>query len=90
MPVGKRDGGIGPRNLGVIPSPELEVITGRYQLSGGQALKLVFDYITSHGLLNPNNPREILADAVLEKISGKKVIRLVEVSALVKSHLTRA
>jgi chromatin remodeling complex protein RSC6 len=48
-------------------------------------VKKVWDYIKQHKLQNPDNGREILADATLEAVFGQKKVTMFEMN----KHLTR-
>jgi chromatin remodeling complex protein RSC6 len=48
----------------------------------------VLDYIKQHGLQDPANRREILADAKLEPVFGKKREGMFEMNKHLARHLT--
>ena len=45
-------------------------------------------YIKKHNLQNPKNKRNILADAKLEKVFGKKEVTMFELAGLIGKHLS--
>ena len=47
----------------------------------------MWDYIKKNKLQNPENKREILADAKLEPIFGKKKVTMFEMNKLLAAHL---
>lgn len=47
-----------------------------------------WDYIKKHKLQNPDDGREILADANLEKIFGKKKATMFEMNKFLNAHLS--
>src|SRR5215211_7407441 len=54
------------------PSAELAAVVGPDPLPRGEVVSKVWEYIKKHGLQNPQNRREILADAKLEAVFGAK------------------
>ena len=54
------------------PSKELAAVVGSSPLPRGEVVSKVWAYIKKHNLQNPENRREILADAKLEPVFGKK------------------
>ena len=52
------------------PSADLEAVIGKGQVTRGEMVSKVWDYIKKNNLQNPANKREILADANLKKIFG--------------------
>lgn len=69
------------------PSPELAEIVGAGQLPRGQVVSKVWDYIRKHDLQNPKDKREILADAKLEKVFGRKKCTMFEMNKYLAQHL---
>ena len=69
------------------PSPELAEIVGAGQLPRGQVVSKVWDYIRKHNLQNPADKREILADAKLEKVFGRKKCTMFEMNKYLAQHL---
>ena len=67
------------------PSKELAAVVGKDPLPRGEVVSKVWAYIKQHGLQDPKNRREILADAKLEPIFGKKRVTMFEMN----KHLAR-
>lgn len=73
-----------PMNL----SPELEAVVGKGPMTRGEVVKKIWDYIKSNNLQNPQNKRNILADAKLKPVfGGKSEVTMFEMTKLVSSHL---
>ena len=71
----------------VQPSKELAAVVGSEQLSRGEVVSKVWDYIKSHKLQNPQNRREILADDKLKKVFGKDKVTMFEMTKHLAQHL---
>ena len=69
------------------PSPELAAVVGSAKLARGEVVSKVWAYIKEHKLQNPKDGREILADAKLEKIFGKKKVTMFEMNKHLAQHL---
>ncbi|ACG78792.1 SWIB-domain-containing protein implicated in chromatin remodeling [Phenylobacterium zucineum HLK1] len=70
------------------PSAELAQIVGAGQLSRGETVSRVWDYIKTNRLQNPQNKREIVADAKLKPIfGGKDRVSMFEMSKHLSGHL---
>src|SRR5206468_6890678 len=54
------------------PSPELAAVVGSGQLSRGDVVSKIWDYIKKNKLQNPANKREIVADDKLKPVFGGK------------------
>jgi upstream activation factor subunit UAF30 len=70
------------------PSKELAAVVGPGPLPRGEVVSKVWAYIKQHGLQDPKNRREILADAKLEPIFGKKRVTMFEMNKHLARHLT--
>jgi chromatin remodeling complex protein RSC6 len=70
------------------PSKELAAVVGTGPLPRGEVVSKVWDYIKKHDLQNPENRREILADAKLEAVFGKKKVTMFEMNKYLAQHLT--
>ena len=70
------------------PSKELAAVVGPGPLPRGEVVSKVWAYIKQHGLQDPKNRREILADAKLEPIFGKKKVTMFEMNKHLARHLT--
>lgn len=71
----------------VTPSAELAAIVGADKLPRSEVVSKVWEYIKAHNLQNPENKREILADAKLEKIFGKKSATMFEMNKHIAAHV---
>ena len=69
------------------PSKELAAVIGAGPVARGQAVSKIWDYIKTHNLQNPENKREILADAKLEPLFGKKKVTMFEMNKYLAQHL---
>jgi len=69
------------------PSPELAEVVGSEPLPRGQVVSKIWDYIRSHNLQNPENRREILADAKLRRVFGKDKVTMFEMNKHLARHL---
>jgi chromatin remodeling complex protein RSC6 len=74
----------------VQPSKELGVIVGNDALPRSEVISKVWDYIKSKNLQNPENKREILADADLQKVFGRDKCTMFEMNKYISQHLTKA
>jgi len=83
-PAAPRTGGI---HAPVQPSPELGVVVGNDRLPRSEVISKVWAYIKKHDLQNPANKREILADAALEKVFGKKSVTMFEMNKYIAAHV---
>ena len=54
------------------PSKELAAVVGSSPLPRGEVVSKVWEYIKKNNLQNPENRREILADAKLSRCSGRR------------------
>ena len=54
------------------PSKELAAVVGSSPLPRGEVVSKIWEYIKKNNLQNPENRREILADAKLEPCSGRR------------------
>ena len=69
------------------PSKELAAVVGTGPLPRGEVVSKVWDYIKKQELQNPENRREILADAKLEAVFGKKKVTMFEMNKYLAQHL---
>jgi upstream activation factor subunit UAF30 len=69
------------------PSKELAAVVGPGPLPRGEVVSKVWAYIKQHGLQDPKNRREILADAKLEPVFGKKRVTMFEMNKHLARHL---
>ena len=70
------------------PSKELAAVVGAGPLPRGEVVSKVWAYIKQHDLQDPKNRREILADAKLEPVFGKKRVTMFEMNKHLARHLT--
>ncbi|WP_174291521.1 SWIB/MDM2 domain-containing protein [Sphingomonas bacterium] len=71
----------------VQPSPELGAIVGNDKLPRSQVISKVWDYIKAHKLQNPENKREIVADAKLKKVFGRDKCTMFEMNKYISQHV---
>ena len=69
------------------PSAELAAGVGAEPLPRGEVVSKVWAYIKEHGLQNPENRREILADGKLEAVFGAKKASMFEMNKHLARHL---
>ena len=70
------------------PSKELAAVVGAGPLPRAEVVSKVWEYIKQHGLQNPEDRREILADAKLEAVFGTKKVTMFEMNKHLAQHLT--
>ena len=74
-----------PMNL----SADLEAVVGKGPLPRGQVVKKLWEYIKKNNLQNPQNKRNVMADAKLKPIfGGKSEVTMFEMTKLVSAHLS--
>ena len=72
----------------VQPSADLAKITGSAPLPRSQVVSKMWDHIRKNNLQNPQNKREIIADATLKPIfGGKDRVSMFEMNKLLSAHL---
>ena len=69
------------------PSPELAAVVGPGKLARGEVVSKIWEYIKKNNLQNPANKREILADAKLEAVFGRKQVTMFEMNKYLAQHL---
>ncbi len=69
------------------PSKELAAVIGPGPLPRGEVVSKVWAYIKQHGLQDPEDRRQILADAKLEPVFGKKRVGMFEMNKHLARHL---
>lgn len=72
----------------VTPSHELAEIVGSEERPRTEVISKVWEYIKSHDLQDAKDKRNIVADAKLEKVFGKKSATMFEMNKLLSKHLT--
>jgi chromatin remodeling complex protein RSC6 len=71
------------------PSNELAAVVGSSPLPRTEVVSKVWDYIKSNNLQNPENKREILADAKLQAVfDGKSKVSMFEMDKHFAQHLS--
>lgn len=70
------------------PSAALAEVVGTSSLPRTEVVKKLWVYIKKHNLQNPKNKRNILADAKLLKVFGKKEVSMFELAGLIGKHLS--
>lgn len=69
-------------------SADLEAVVGKGPMARGQVVKKLWEYIKKNGLQNPQNKRNIMADAKLKPIfGGKSEVTMFEMTKLVSAHM---
>jgi chromatin remodeling complex protein RSC6 len=69
------------------PSKELAAVVGAEPLPRGEVVSKTWEYIKKNGLQNPEDRREILADAKLEAVFGAKKVTMFEMNKHLARHL---
>ena len=65
-------------------------VVGSAQLSRGDVVSKTWDYIKKNNLQNPQNKREILADAKLKPVfGGKDRVSMFEMNKHLANHLKK-
>jgi len=68
---------------------DLEAVVGKGPMARGQVVKKLWEYIKANNLQNPQNKRNILADAKLKPLfAGKGEVTMFEMTKLVSGHLS--
>jgi upstream activation factor subunit UAF30 len=68
-------------------SEELGSVIGSAAVPRTEVIKKLWVYIKKHGLQDPKNKRNILADDKLKAVFGKPVVNMFEMAKLVGKHL---
>lgn len=74
----------------VTPSPELAAIVGSAALPRSEVVSKIWAYIRENNLQNPENKREILADAKLKPIFGVDKVTMFEMNKHLSGHMKKA
>ncbi|MCP8939306.1 SWIB/MDM2 domain-containing protein [Alsobacter sp. SYSU M60028] len=69
------------------PSKELAAVVGSDPLPRSEVVSKMWDYIKKNKLQNPENKREILADAKLKPVFGKDKVTMFEMNSHLAKHL---
>lgn len=87
---GKRGGGGGALRGKLKPSAQLAAVIGDEEITRGEAIKKMWDYIKANGLQDPKDKRQILPDAKLEPLFGSKApLNMFKLSGLLAQHLKK-
>ena len=71
------------------PSEILAAVIGPEELSRGQVMVKIWEYIKANNLQNPQNKRNIIADEkLLPLFDGKKEVTMFEMTKLISKHLS--
>ena len=71
----------------VKPSKELGAIVGTSPMPRTEVIAKVWDHIRKNNLQNPENKREIIADAKLKAVFGQDKATMFEMNKLLSPHL---
>jgi SWIB-domain-containing proteins implicated in chromatin remodeling len=70
-------------------SAELAAVVGNGPMPRSEVVKKLWEYIKKNNLQDPENKRNINADANLQAVfGGKKVVNMFEMTKLVSAHLS--
>ena len=69
------------------PSKELAAVVGSKPLPRAEVVSKVWDYIKKNNLQDPQNKREIRADAKLQAVFGKNRVTMFEMNKHLAQHL---
>jgi chromatin remodeling complex protein RSC6 len=70
------------------PSKELAGVIGAGEVSRGEAVKKIWEYIKKHNLQNPANKREIIADDKLKPVfDGNAKLDMFSMNKHLAKHL---
>jgi chromatin remodeling complex protein RSC6 len=69
------------------PSSELAAVVGKDPLPRTEVTKRVWEYVKKNDLQDPQNRRNIRADAKLRPVFGKDEVNMFEMTKLVNQHL---
>lgn len=70
-------------------SPDLQAVVGTGPMPRTEVTKKLWEYIKANNLQNPQNKRNILADAKLKAVfGGKDEVSMFEMTKLVSAHLS--
>jgi chromatin remodeling complex protein RSC6 len=72
----------------ITPSPQLAEIVGKDPLPRSEVVSKMWKYIKANNLQNPDNKREIIADAKLKPIFGVDKCTMFEMNKLLSKHMT--
>ena len=68
---------------------DLEAVVGKGPMPRSEVVKKLWEYIKKNNLQNPQNKRNIIADAALKPVfGGKAEVTMFEMTKLVSQHLS--
>jgi chromatin remodeling complex protein RSC6 len=70
------------------PSAALAAVIGSKPIPRTEVTKKLWDYIKAKNLQDPDNKRQINADAALKEVFGKPSVSMFEMTKLVGNHLS--
>lgn len=74
----------------VTPDAALSAVVGADPVPRTEITKKLWDYIKANNLQNPENKREIIADAKLKPVfDGKEKVSMFEMTKLVSNHIVK-
>ncbi|NGX50527.1 MAG: DNA topoisomerase 1 [Chlamydiae bacterium] len=69
-------------------SPELAAVVGAKELTRGEVMKKIWEYIKAENLQDPNNKRRIIPDKKLEKVFGHSdPIDMMKLAGILSKHI---
>lgn len=83
-----KDGPLRGSGTTVRASAALAAIVGDAPLTRAEATNRVWDYIRANGLQDPNDKRQIIADAALARIFGAERASMFEMTRHLDAHLS--
>ena len=75
-------------NKPLTPSPELAAVIGSTPMPRTEVTKKIWEYIKANNLQDPENKRNINADAKLKPIFGKPQVTMFEMTKLLSAHIS--
>jgi chromatin remodeling complex protein RSC6 len=85
MPTGSKASGL---QRALKPSTELAAVVGSGELSRAEFVAKVWEYIKKNDLQNPEDKREIIADAKLKPVfGGRDKVSMFEMNKYLAQHL---
>ena len=69
-------------------SSALAAVIGSQDMPRTQVVKKLWQYIKKNNLQDPKNKRNIVADAKLKDVFGKKVVTMFEMTKIINKHLS--
>jgi DNA topoisomerase-3 len=76
-----------PKAAGKTPSPALAAVIGDAPVTRPEAVKKLWEYIRAHNLQDPQDKRQIVADAKLRAVLGQDRIGMFGLAGALGAHL---